>query len=162
MFGFDININKTIYKKNLFLTNNLDNFGQKKFDAVTLWGVMEHLKDPKHTLRKIDKLVKSGGYIVIEVPSSESILSKFTFDLGFYADRYLEPYRHIFFFSFHSLKSFFNTINYKLIYIETNGLDLQTVIGDTKPEMTQKIINIQELIDKSMLGDHYRVFFRKK
>ena len=52
-------------------------------------------------------------------------------------------------------------MNYKLVYIETNGLDLQTVIGNTKAEMTKKIINIQEFVDKNMLGDHYRVFFRK-
>jgi 2-polyprenyl-3-methyl-5-hydroxy-6-metoxy-1,4-benzoquinol methylase len=161
LYGFDININKTINKKNLFLSNNLDDFKKKKFDAVTLWGVIEHLNNPKYALSQIDNLVKSGGYIVIEAPSSESILSIFTFDLGFYANRYLEPYRHIFFFSLHSLKSFFKSMNYKLVYIETNGLDLQTVIGNTKAEMTKKIINIQEFVDKNMLGDHYRVFFRK-
>lgn len=43
-----------------------------KFDAVTLWGVLEHVKDPKKTLDQcVDRLLP-GGYLVICVPNVDS------------------------------------------------------------------------------------------
>ena len=47
--------------------------------------------------------------------------------------------------------------------IETNGLDIQTIILEEFEEaLTNKLINMQDILNDLLLGDHYRVFLRKK
>ena len=46
-------------------------------------------------------------------------------------------------------------------YIETNGLDIQTILMEEfDNQTTDKIMNIQDIINDLLLGDHYRVFLR--
>ena len=46
--------------------------------------------------------------------------------------------------------------------IETNGLDLQTILlEEFNPKVTEKIVNMQDTLNDLLLGDHYRVFFKK-
>jgi len=44
-------------------------FGQQRFDAVTMWHVLEHMPDPLKALKKIHGLLKEEGLLVIEVPN---------------------------------------------------------------------------------------------
>jgi 2-polyprenyl-3-methyl-5-hydroxy-6-metoxy-1,4-benzoquinol methylase len=48
-------------------------FGQKRFDAITFWAVMEHLVNPKQFLDKSASLLKSGGHCFILVPNMKSL-----------------------------------------------------------------------------------------
>jgi 2-polyprenyl-3-methyl-5-hydroxy-6-metoxy-1,4-benzoquinol methylase len=48
----------------------------KSFDAVTLFHVLEHVRDPLTFLKDIHALVKPRGKIFISVPDSDSYLSK--------------------------------------------------------------------------------------
>ena len=48
----------------------------RSFDAVTLWHVFEHLKDPFSALEEIDRILKPGGFLVISVPNIESLQAK--------------------------------------------------------------------------------------
>ncbi|UJS17644.1 MAG: class I SAM-dependent methyltransferase [Candidatus Jettenia sp.] len=60
-----------------------DNF----FDVVTAFYVLEHLPDPLSTAKKIFKMLKPGGVIVIRVPHTTPIvrfLSVFTIDNNLY------------------------------------------------------------------------------
>ena len=46
--------------------------------------------------------------------------------------------------------------------IETNGLDIDTVLlGEPIDSYSEKILNIQEVLNSCLLGDHFRVAFRK-
>ena len=50
-----------------------------------------------------------------------------------------------------------------LEYIESNGLDIQTVLlYEFDKEIIEKIKDMQQLIDENLLSDHYRVFLRKR
>lgn len=42
------------------------------FDAVTLWGVFEHLHDPLQTLTEIRRILRPDGIVVISVPNLSS------------------------------------------------------------------------------------------
>ncbi len=54
--------------------NFLDqNFGERKFDAVTLWAVAEHLAEPKKFLAKIHAALKPGGVCLVLVPNLRSL-----------------------------------------------------------------------------------------
>lgn len=48
-------------------------FGDARFDAVTLWAVLEHLVDPAKTLLKVNSILKPGGLCFILVPNLGSI-----------------------------------------------------------------------------------------
>lgn len=70
----------------------LTDFGERQFDAVTLWHVLEHLPDPMETLRVIRKLLSDEGTLVFAVPNHRC--------LGFWLGRadwfHLDSPRHLF------------------------------------------------------------------
>jgi 2-polyprenyl-3-methyl-5-hydroxy-6-metoxy-1,4-benzoquinol methylase len=49
------------------------NFGEKKFEAVTFWAVLEHLIEPKSFLEKAASILKPGGVCLALVPNMESL-----------------------------------------------------------------------------------------
>ena len=51
-------------------------FGDKKFDIITIWHVLEHVPNPCEVLRKIYSLLKPGGIFVVAVPNEENKLFK--------------------------------------------------------------------------------------
>jgi 2-polyprenyl-3-methyl-5-hydroxy-6-metoxy-1,4-benzoquinol methylase len=44
----------------------------QRFDAVTLWDVLEHLHQPTATLREVRRLLRPGGTLVVRVPNLAS------------------------------------------------------------------------------------------
>ena len=48
----------------------------KKFDAITLWDVFEHIKDGFQFLSDAKKLLKEGGVIFIQSPSRDALAAK--------------------------------------------------------------------------------------
>ena len=48
-----------------------------------------------------------------------------------------------------------------LIDYETNGLDLQTIIGPTNRNLTKKILDFQKTLDDDKSSDHLRVLLQK-
>jgi 2-polyprenyl-3-methyl-5-hydroxy-6-metoxy-1,4-benzoquinol methylase len=45
-----------------------------KFDVITAFHVVEHLKDPAKTLHDLSQLLNEGGELIVEVPSSADAL----------------------------------------------------------------------------------------
>ena len=44
-------------------------FPNQQFDIITMWHVLEHLPEPAKTLRFIYRLLKSNGYLFVELPN---------------------------------------------------------------------------------------------
>lgn len=53
-----------------------DKIKNRKFDIVALFHVLEHMPDYLENLKKIKTLMNPGGYLIIEVPNSESYRAK--------------------------------------------------------------------------------------
>src|SRR3954469_12188495 len=53
-----------------------NDFGGRKFDAITFWAVLEHLSEPKRFGEKAASLLKSGGYCFVLVPNMSSLAVK--------------------------------------------------------------------------------------
>jgi SAM-dependent methyltransferase len=51
-------------------------FGQKQFDAVTLWAVVEHLLEPKQFLAKAWSVLKPDGLCFVLVPNMKSLAAR--------------------------------------------------------------------------------------
>jgi 2-polyprenyl-3-methyl-5-hydroxy-6-metoxy-1,4-benzoquinol methylase len=133
----------------------------EKFDVITFWGVLEHLSTPLEAINKAKNLINGGGVIVFEVPSSDCFLSEYLKKYPFGATRYIESGRHNIFFSKKVIDIIAIEQNMEIALIETNGLDVQTILmEECGTEMTEKILNIQDIINDLLMGDHYRVFLK--
>lgn len=94
---------------------------RKKYDFITLNGCLEHLHEPKETLKKISKLLKNNGFVVISVPNFESIGSRIFRDKWFA----LQPPTHLYHFTPQTVSrmlknSAFKDISIKHSYWEHN------------------------------------------
>jgi len=80
-------------------------FPDKSFDVITLWHVLEHLYEPKESLKKMRNLLKDDGFILIAVPNISS------FDARFYKKNWiaLDAPRHLFHFTPETMRAFCKT-----------------------------------------------------
>ena len=53
-------------------------FGVRKFDAVTMWYVIEHFKDLDSVLRMVSKILKNGGIFAFSTPSASGVSGRFS------------------------------------------------------------------------------------
>lgn len=160
--GIDTKYKATITRNKISFYNSIEDLGNdKKFDLITLWGVLEHLNDPNKFTKKILKLLNKKGFILLETPNSESTLMKHLISVKEKAYRFLEPGRHLYFFSKKFYDLFAKKNKMSLIDYETNGLDLQTIIGPTNRNLTKKILDFQKTLDDDKSSDHLRVLLQK-
>ncbi len=52
-------------------------FGVKKFDAVTMWYVIEHFQNLDAVLSSVSKIVKNGGIFAFSTPSASGVSGRF-------------------------------------------------------------------------------------
>ena len=72
------------------------NLGGEKFDAVTLWDVIEHLADPRKVVEKLRSLIDDHGLLILTTPDIESLPARITRNrwIGFKS-----PDEHLWYFS---------------------------------------------------------------
>lgn len=85
-------------------------FDAKQFDVVTLNTVLEHVYKPKETLKKVYRILKSDGLLVVTVPNIDSFGSKI-FRSEWYA---LDPPRHLYHFSTGTLKKMIEQADFEI------------------------------------------------
>jgi len=127
-----------------------------------LWGVLEHFAQPIKVLEKVYQLLQEGGLLVLEVPSGDSILVRYYEKFGGYIDRIIEGDRHIMLFSVNSLQQMTERCGFKLTRLQSNGLDIDTLLRLSNQTCAPQIIaQIQYAIDEVLCGDLLRGFWRK-
>lgn len=83
-YGCDIvSVEKGLLKDNRFAVWNVEmddsnalSFDVREFDCLIVSGVMEHVEQNDITFKKISKLVKDGGYVVLSYANPDFILYK--------------------------------------------------------------------------------------
>lgn len=92
----DIARQQAIAQTNTTIHAHLDNLAKdQKVDIITMWHVLEHVPNPKETLKRLRKHLNTGGYLIIAVPNRAS------FDANNYKE-YWAAYdvpRHLFHFN---------------------------------------------------------------
>jgi 2-polyprenyl-3-methyl-5-hydroxy-6-metoxy-1,4-benzoquinol methylase len=48
-------------------------YEDSKFDVVRMWSVLEHVSDPHTTLTEVVRILKPGGWAILQVPNANSI-----------------------------------------------------------------------------------------
>ncbi len=61
----------------------MKDFGVDKFDAVTMWFVIEHFQNLDEVLRKVSSIIKDGGMFAFSTPSASGISGKFNRQMFF-------------------------------------------------------------------------------
>jgi len=141
--------------------NNFKNLKKNSFDIITLFDVIEHVKNPIIFLKKINNLLKKNGIILIFTPNSDS--------LGFH---YLEEKNNLIIPPYHltyfNLKSFNHLPkNFKVIYKKTFGMDFFDIFAyqrDSKNiffDQNTDINKYQKILDDLNFSNHVRVALRK-
>jgi 2-polyprenyl-3-methyl-5-hydroxy-6-metoxy-1,4-benzoquinol methylase len=88
----------------------------EKYDFITMFHVLEHLKDPILILKKLSKLLKSGGSIVIEVPNADDALLKLYKNKPFSEFTYWSC--HLYLFNNYSLRKLIEASGLKINYMK--------------------------------------------
>jgi len=52
-------------------------FGDRRFDAITLWDVLEHVVEPMNIMKQCRDLLKPGGCLFLNVPDLDSFEARF-------------------------------------------------------------------------------------
>ena len=53
-------------------------FGDSQFDIVRMWSVLEHVPDANAALLEVVRLLKPGGWAIIQVPNADSLARRLT------------------------------------------------------------------------------------
>jgi len=82
------------------------------FDAVTMWDVVEHLCDPKSTLSKLNKALKSRGILLLNTINYDSVLRKIFRRKYWFIER-----MHIYYFTPRTITKMLEACNYEVLKI---------------------------------------------
>ncbi|MEM1259860.1 MAG: class I SAM-dependent methyltransferase [Bacteroidota bacterium] len=68
----NLNANLLASKKGIQLKTALAEFGNERFDVITLWHVLEHLPNLKESIGILCNMLKDNGALIIAVPNFKS------------------------------------------------------------------------------------------
>jgi 2-polyprenyl-3-methyl-5-hydroxy-6-metoxy-1,4-benzoquinol methylase len=107
-------------------TGRLEDAGypDRHFDAVTLWHVLEHMRDPAACLRETHRILKDSGVLAVELPNIESKRSK---KKGVHWDQ-LKPREHLYYFAPGTLRRSVEKAGFQVVRVST--LPKGTHIGE--------------------------------
>ena len=91
---------------------------EQDFDVITLFNVLEHLKEPKAALDKVRSLLAPAGFLVLEIPNIGSFLAK-----KMKEDWEMITIEHFFYFSPKTIQSFLNNCGFKVRKISVRQFD---------------------------------------
>ncbi len=123
--------------ENLNVTcSTLENYAtEKKFDAIRLWHVLEHLPNPNESMRKLNSLLSEDGTIYMAIPNVRS-LNAYIF--GKYWIGYDVP-RHLINYSLDSLKLLLKNNGFKMLeYKHSSTAGLVCSISNFINSLTKK------------------------
>ncbi len=148
-------------------------FIEGQFDIATMWGVLEHLTEPRKLLGQIRDYLTAGGLLVVEVPSFDCLLVEYLKVHPEQADRIIDGWGHLMLFSLPTISRMLEEQGFSVVEVQSLGLDLQTVLRYFKtadPQVANHPVYrflsehgqpLQECLESMHKADMIRVFARK-
>ena len=177
-FGLELNTRAVDHAKKKFnldvrrklLTNST--FSDNFFDVITMWGVIEHLKDPVSVLRTVKKKLKKDGIFLTFCPNAMSLVCRVIQSKATCFDGHDHPQN----FSPCSIKFLLKKLGFKNLFLKTYQPDLDPVLNHIsglppyiKDKTDHKAINllpkersdIENFLSKNLLGYKMMTVSRK-
>lgn len=140
---------------------------QMRFDAVTMWDVIEHVYDPQAELKRAYDVLNPGGYIAVHTMDIDSLMARLM------GERW--PWlmaMHIHYFSQHTLAAMLERVGFEVLwsgaqgrYIRLNYLSSRiggfNATAGRWAERLFKGLGIAEMPIPINLGDLFTVYARK-
>ena len=125
-YGFDTSIEATkVLRKEasprvIILGKN--DIGKRKYDVITMWQSLEHVKDPVKLLCELSSTLSKKGFLYISVPNIMSMQARVFKGSWFH----LDPERHRVHYSNESLGILFRRCNLKILLSTTSSFEYGT------------------------------------
>ncbi len=110
----------------------------ESFDVITLWHVLEHVKNPVMFLNDINKLLKVDGILALEVPNIESIMAK----VAGIDWELMAPKEHLFYFNIQTLKRVLGDAGFKVIQSKTYAWTMPDMIFRAKKQSSRGLLRL--------------------
>lgn len=145
-------ITKIIPKENFFFQKEINSFPKNKFDIIFLWGVLEHVRNPRKFLKDCKNILKQKGIVILLIPNFDSAARDI---LGVNTPT-LNPLVHLNFFSIFGMKKINKYLNTKL-----HGPFLELPIIDLMYPYIKSIkLSIKNILQKNK--SYYHVYIIEK
>ena len=94
-------------------------FGENRFDVVTMWDVLEHMRDPSAILKDVYAILNPGGCLVLKIPDPSSA------EAGIYKEHWVgyEVPQHLYAFPNRLVIEKLKEIGFNNVLVETLGTD---------------------------------------
>ena len=118
IFGIDIDPTWKQVNSDLdgSIYSSLEEIENNRFDIITLFHVLEHIKDPINLLKNIEQKIKTSGEIIIEVPNADDALLSLYNSSAFQNFTYWSA--HLYLFTAFTLKKVIEKAGYQINYIK--------------------------------------------
>lgn len=91
---------------------------RQRFDVITLWHVLEHLRDPRLVITKARSLQRKDGWLIIEIPNGRSFYFRL---FGKYWQPLLLP-EHLHFWTEETIRLFLDSCGYRVEKVSYPGI----------------------------------------
>lgn len=169
-FGSDISFDAINYVKNKLGFNAIigdfasidikKEFFVDKFDVITMWYVIEHIKDLKSTLSSVNKMLKFGGVFSFSTPNANGLTRKID-EAKFFNQ---SPKDHFSLWELPLTKKYLKPFGFKVIKIVSTGIHPERIPFVTKFHLDKNkfVFNFLKAIIKLLkIGDTYEVYCKK-
>ena len=145
--------------------SDLKNEPNNKYNIITLFDVLEHLRDPIEMFSLLNSKLMSGGYVLAFTPHVHSLAFKLMGGM----QNNVYPYIHLCFFDKKSLDYLAEKTGFKVYSIDYYGLDVMDYLSwrtyednfNYLEKLKDFIPLMQTMIDKQGLSNHQRIIFKK-
>jgi 2-polyprenyl-3-methyl-5-hydroxy-6-metoxy-1,4-benzoquinol methylase len=168
-YGVELNKKelKLVSSKHVIFSKNIFDFHyDRKFDCITMWDVIEHIKDTNLLLKRIYNMLSPNGIFFFQTPNAFSAASTI---LNKNCNMF-DGIEHVNLFSLKNIHLIAKKNNFKILSIETiiseipiinNYLEFKDIyLGDSRKSKLFQIIDEKKL-HKNLLGYKFQVVFKK-
>ncbi|KKS00013.1 MAG: Methyltransferase type 12 [Candidatus Magasanikbacteria bacterium GW2011_GWC2_41_17] len=135
------------------------------YNVITLYDVLEHLRNPMEMFKTLNNKLLSGGYVLAYIPNIHSIATK----LMEGRHKNVDPFVHLCFFDPKSLNFLAEKNGFQVESVDYYGLDIMDFLFmktyddgfDYLTGLKEFIPVMQAVLDKQKLSNHQRVVFKK-
>lgn len=145
-------------------------FDDGSFDAVTLWDVIEHVRDPVATMRHVARLVRPEGVIGLLTPNLDGLFPRASYKVANLVGGWpaVDPPAHLFQFSTRTLADLLRRTGFDVLAVEHECQPISYTFGSIRRDPSLRRIAYKTVFAPLALlgprvraGDEIQVFARR-